>query len=1382
MPTHTAHSALVKFWFALEGAPWGYPTWQDITGLEAGIFPEDSSHRPRGWSEQDVAHIKSYFEEYKAKRTEDEKIKFAGLTRKVGKDVVPGRALWRTFVTENYSRSWNIHGRISKVLNDVRIHPMQLMSSLGDFDEYPGAISYLPMALDHIALALFGQESFDKSGHLQRELRDPTLILAQRTWEHLRRAHGRDYARLEKLEGIMQKALQALHNNKPTKKKLTSLIRNAGKWQALALSYNSEAMLMKIEDIRAELEQLLEGLGQHVPVRARKPKKELTLITKQALQALASHEDVSDLGHLYDTYFSDDAVDDSIARERHCGGEVKFAEPVSGADHGVEIEAGMTPEQKRYNLGFHNGLPLMFNDKRHDMGITLWEYKACHEDGKADAMLENLTLHEHQIDGIHAIVRKIFTTEPSTREYTGILIADGVGLGKTLQAIGVIAFLVDVATRQLMSHPIPPIIREQPYLVTHNPIPSRPILILVPGTLIAQWLHELKIAIKPRFIDILLYGSGAIQHKAFWAQGGPYESSKHPPHRRVILASHSALYQDSASLYTSPVTIQSTPWQAPEKLPGYEKCKPDTLFSKEYLAIVFDESQDVRNPGPRQSAVLSIMEQALDLAAMGRIAGIPYFFSEEMIEQDRQYAADLRRSKSEKKDYQGSEDDCPLRRCQEEISSRTYAKFDGFVIRRTSESKGRNGCPLVDLPKLDIIHGFIQLTERELDILESRTEESLDAASTGNGRGVSSSRFYIEHRMGVTFAQADPDAPLPKFDSLDEWEPVKSTKVDICAQIVRHLLSRDDAPRVEFVDGSPVFPPMPSIDIASPPTTKNKIVIYQEFPSYRPVLENVLRLYGVDSLAFDGRMTYERRSEVIARFKTDPLCRVLLFSRVGNVGLNLTCANTVIFMDQPWSAQDEGQIRGRIHRQGQTLPCTSYQLLALDTADPILAQISESKSHMLKAFFSRETSQKLNAVLHGHVLASDDCEETKSNSTGGVSPPSDEKPKVKPRPKPRKKEKNHLPIPESSTAVLTSPLVLNHEHPTKIGELNDLEGSKPADREDSGKTDHLGPLKSISPPPPPAKDVDDSRMVAGDKERQTEGVAHHSVKAADDLAPYFSHGHDEAIETQVDNQGDHLLRGDNQSSEDFTIQSSPHSLFSDEELASEEVSEPENPPHKLQINSENYPPAKLKSDTAGFTQTALPLSKTPQKLKTTRAVDSEYVNLDELDDITTVPGMGEVIVTPLNTGRTPGPILRNGCAVNIGKRGRSSIIQEDGEASDDPSSPTNQIAAYKRLKSDLNGPPAVNLPKGNNNTTYMGSSHRRPIAHLPTNPQPLSTLSKGKWKATLQDDGENQRRKYSAPSHRIPTVFKPSGSTKSRGLPENPLSAKNTNPFGSARK
>jgi len=55
--------------------------------------------------------------------------------------------------------------------------------------------------------------------------------------------------------------------------------------------------------------------------------------------------------------------------------------------------------------------------------------------------LSILGLHWHQLAGIHSIVCTIFIATEDLSHPCGVLIGDEVGLGKTAQAIGVIAFL-----------------------------------------------------------------------------------------------------------------------------------------------------------------------------------------------------------------------------------------------------------------------------------------------------------------------------------------------------------------------------------------------------------------------------------------------------------------------------------------------------------------------------------------------------------------------------------------------------------------------------------------------------------------------------------------------------------------------------------------------------------------------------------------------------------------------------------------------------------------------------------------------------------------------------------------------------------------------------
>jgi SNF2 family DNA or RNA helicase len=107
--------------------------------------------------------------------------------------------------------------------------------------------------------------------------------------------------------------------------------------------------------------------------------------------------------------------------------------------------------------------------------------------------------------------------------------------------------------------------------------------------------------------------------------------------------------------------------------------------------------------------------------------------------------------------------------------------------------------------------------------------------------------------------------------------------------------------------------------------------------------------------------------------------RVLFLSSVGSVGLNLTRANYLIYQvgsfthkcplintslqDQHWSAQDERQTRGRIHRPPQQKVVTCYHLLANNTADIILSGFARGKRDMMEAFLSKPAGK---GMTSGH--------------------------------------------------------------------------------------------------------------------------------------------------------------------------------------------------------------------------------------------------------------------------------------------------------------------------------------------------------------------------------------------------------------------------------
>jgi TATA-binding protein-associated factor len=83
---------------------------------------------------------------------------------------------------------------------------------------------------------------------------------------------------------------------------------------------------------------------------------------------------------------------------------------------------------------------------------------------------------------------------------------------------------------------IPPAAR--PFFLGLREVPSLPHLILCPGTLVVQWINELKVFFLPRSVDILVYDS-KVDGTHFWGPSGPLHSSVHEPYHRIVIATHS---------------------------------------------------------------------------------------------------------------------------------------------------------------------------------------------------------------------------------------------------------------------------------------------------------------------------------------------------------------------------------------------------------------------------------------------------------------------------------------------------------------------------------------------------------------------------------------------------------------------------------------------------------------------------------------------------------------------------------------------------------------------------------------------------------------------------------------------------------------------------
>jgi TATA-binding protein-associated factor len=180
-------------------APWDFPRWKSLTGIQNGLFPEDDSLLPKTWSREDANSVRSYFDQYSKKKKEDDKIKFA--SARAGGHQVPGRDFWRKWVTDSW-KDWKIHSKIIEVLSIENLHPLTLAlnSKTRSLESWPPANQYVPMAVDPVGAALFGPECQDIFGRVQADLRQTTQALIQRTWTNLYNQVQRTKVRLAGLE------------------------------------------------------------------------------------------------------------------------------------------------------------------------------------------------------------------------------------------------------------------------------------------------------------------------------------------------------------------------------------------------------------------------------------------------------------------------------------------------------------------------------------------------------------------------------------------------------------------------------------------------------------------------------------------------------------------------------------------------------------------------------------------------------------------------------------------------------------------------------------------------------------------------------------------------------------------------------------------------------------------------------------------------------------------------------------------------------------------------------------------------------------------------------------------------------------------------------
>lgn len=118
---------------------------------------------------------------------------------------------------------------------------------------------------------------------------------------------------------------------------------------------------------------------------------------------------------------------------------------------------------------------------------------------------------------------------------------------------------------------------------------------------------------------------------------------------------------------------------------------------------------------------------------------------------------------------------------------------------------------------------------------------------------------------------------------------------------------------------------------------QHRALVFCQLKAMLDIIENDLfknHMPAVTYLRLDGTVPPGQRHSVVTRFNNDPSIDVLLLTtQVGGLGLNLTGADTVIFVEHDWNPMKDLQAMDRAHRIGQRKVVNVYRLITSGTLE-----------------------------------------------------------------------------------------------------------------------------------------------------------------------------------------------------------------------------------------------------------------------------------------------------------------------------------------------------------------------------------------------------------------------------------------------------------------
>ncbi|RDW34103.1 hypothetical protein B0I72DRAFT_127595 [Yarrowia lipolytica] len=541
------------------------------------------------------------------------------------------------------------------------------------------------------------------------------------------------------------------------------------------------------------------------------------------------------------------------------------------------------------------------------------------------------TLRKYQQDGVNwlAFLNKY--------QLHGIL-CDDMGLGKTLQTICIVSsdhYLraekykeLEGKYKELESAGNTDAASLDGLKSEMAQVRALPSLIVCPPTLIGHWKHELN-TYAP-FLSVLMYAG-------------------HPSQRY--------LHADSLHKYDIVVT-------------SYDICRNDNaVFTKQqYNYCVLDEGHIIKNPQSRltQSVkkihanhrlILSgtpIQNNVLELWSLFDFL-MPGFLGTEKVFNERfaKPIASSRNSKSSSKEQEAGA--LALEALHKQVLP--------FLLRRLKEDV------LSDLPPKIIQDYYCELSELQRELYGDFAKKQKSVVENEITTETVESKQHVFQALQYMRKLCNHPALVlnerhPKFSKIMKQfggaTGVKSINNAPKLQALQRLLLDCGIGETKGAEAKNGTSKKQHSEGDVPVISQHRALIFCQLKDMLDIVENELFKKYMPTVTFmrlDGSTEARHRHDIVQKFNADPSIDVLLLTtHVGGLGLNLTGADTVIFVEHDWNPMNDLQAMDRAHRIGQKKVVNVYRLITRNTLEEKIMGLQKFKLNIASTVINQQNS------------------------------------------------------------------------------------------------------------------------------------------------------------------------------------------------------------------------------------------------------------------------------------------------------------------------------------------------------------------------------------------------------------------------------------------